>query len=60
MQRVDAKDYIEVMAEVLIKRHRLRRADGTVMCWGCFARDALMPHLHCEQCYEDYRRRNGR
>lgn len=44
------------MAEVIIKKRKLRRADGSVMCKTCYRGQAIMPHLDCESCYEDWKR----
>ena len=47
------------VAEVLIKKHNLRNTHGEVVCWNCLGRPALMPHLHCRDCYAEWKRRNG-
>jgi hypothetical protein len=48
------------IAESLVLRHNLRTVEGEIVCWNCKGRLALMPHLHCRYCYEDWKRRSGR
>lgn len=38
-------------------RDRLVCDDGTVICWECRAREALIPSLHCPTCLADAWRR---
>jgi len=47
-------------ARALAHRHKLVDDDGTVQCWTCGARRALMPQLHCAVCLAAaYRARGG-
>ncbi len=45
-------------ARNLARRHNLER-DGTIWCWNCSQRAALMPSLHCPVCLADSWRRTG-
>lgn len=47
-------------ARSLAKRDKLIDDAGTVWCWQCDAREALMPSLHCAHCLADSHRRSGR
>lgn len=33
----------------LARQHKLE-VDGTIWCWNCSQKPALMPSLHCPQC----------
>lgn len=46
-------EFLAVTAEALIKKHNLRTEYGEVMCWNCRGRVALMPHLHCRECFAE-------
>lgn len=52
-------EFLNTTAESLIVKHRLRNTHGEVVCWNCLGRVAIMPHLHCRDCYADWKRRNG-
>jgi hypothetical protein len=42
----------------LAKKNKLE-ADGTIWCWNCSKRAALIPSLHCPTCLADNWRVNG-
>jgi Zn finger protein HypA/HybF involved in hydrogenase expression len=44
-----AAELIESTAIGLARTHRLE-VEGTIWCWNCSERAALMPSLHCPQC----------
>lgn len=39
------------------RKHNLVCEDGTVVCWDCRKREALLPSLHCPLCLADVWRR---
>lgn len=43
----------------LAKKNNLEH-DGTIWCWNCSERSALMPSLHCHVCLTAAHRRKGR
>lgn len=43
---------IAATAKSLARQHRLVRDDGTISCWQCREREALLPSLHCSICLE--------
>lgn len=45
---------IENAAVMIARRHNLIAEDGTIMCWSCGAREALIPSLHCGGCLGAY------
>lgn len=46
-------------ARNLARRNRLVDDNGTVWCWECNAREALLPSLHCPVCLAASWRRKG-
>lgn len=46
-------------AHALARKHKLER-DGTIWCWNCSEKPALMPSLHCHVCLTAAHRRKGR
>lgn len=48
---------IERTAMSLALQHNLIAEDGTVCCWRCIERAALLPSLHCHVCLAEARRR---
>lgn len=42
--------FMNVTAAALAKKHNLICTDGTIVCWECRKRVALMPSLHCHLC----------
>lgn len=40
----------EATAFGMARRHNLVAEDGTVVCWECKTREALIPSLHCGGC----------
>lgn len=50
----------EVMAAALslAAKHKLE-ADGTIWCWNCGKKPALMPSLHCHTCLAAHFKRRG-
>ena len=49
---------IHGMAINLARKHNLEH-DGTIWCWNCSQRPALMPSLHCPVCLAASWRRTG-
>lgn len=41
---------IEGVAMGLAQKHNLICDDGSVVCWECGKRHALLPSLHCGEC----------
>ena len=41
---------INATAAGLAHKHNLVCDDGSIICWECGAREALMPSLHCGGC----------
>ena len=41
---------IEACSVALARQHNLVCADGSIVCWACGERYALLPSLHCGQC----------
>jgi hypothetical protein len=46
------------IAYSIARKHKLE-ADGTIWCWNCSSRAALMPSLHCPTCLAESWRRMG-
>lgn len=46
-------------ARALAKQHGLER-EGTIYCWSCTERPALMPSLHCHLCLAAHHKRRGK
>lgn len=53
-------ELMNTIALSLVTKHNLRTNLDEIVCWNCKGRIAVMPHLHCNQCYEDWKERNGR
>lgn len=49
----------QTLGRSLAIRHKLEH-DGTIWCWSCSERRALMPSLHCHLCLAAAHRRAGR
>lgn len=47
-------------ARSLARQHNLITEAGTIVCWACGERRALMPSLHCHVCLAAAHRRVGR
>lgn len=54
----DLSGSMEEIAHHLARRHKLE-AEGTIWCWSCSQRAALMPSLHCPSCLAESWRRMG-
>jgi hypothetical protein len=50
---------IYAISIALARRHKLEH-DGTIWCWACSERRALLPSLHCHVCLMAAHRRVGR
>lgn len=42
--------HVNATAAGLARKHNLVCDDGTIVCWDCREREALMPSLHCGGC----------
>lgn len=49
----------EATAFGLARRNHLVGDNGTVTCWNCGERDALIPSLHCGLCLRAHYARTG-
>jgi hypothetical protein len=50
---------VESIARSLARKHNLVCDDGSIICWECGKREALLPQLHCGICLDITRRRMG-
>lgn len=54
-----AAEALERIARALARKNKLVCDDGTIVCWECGQREALLPQLHCGVCLDIAKRRLG-
>jgi hypothetical protein len=55
----DTQTILVESARALAVQHNLVCTDGSIICWACRKRAALMPSLHCPACLAEAWHRLG-